>query len=116
MAPKISLDAAARARFRRLWKSGTPVAEICRTFKLSHDTVNTIRTRLGLPSRACGRRLYKRRSEETDPTPEEIEAACAELRAQHLEKRLAESPARKYRDEAETHGRVYPCDVFNEYE
>jgi hypothetical protein len=31
-----------------------------------------------------------------DPTPEEIAAACAEIRRRHMEQRLAEDPGRKY--------------------
>lgn len=112
MPPKITLSGDDEEKFRRLWAAGEPVSRICISFGLSHDAANIVRKRLGLPARTARTRAA-RRAPISDPTPEEIEAACAELRAKHLAKRLAESPSRRYREDNEYGGRIYPCDVFD---
>lgn len=95
-----------------MWAAGEPVARICLAVGLTQDAANTVRRRLGLVARTARTRAA-RRQPENDPTPEEIEAACAELRVKHLERRRTEPPTRRYREEGEHWGRIYPHDVFN---
>jgi len=109
---KIELSRDDEQRFKSLWNSGTPVADICTAFGLSHDAVNRVRGRLELAPRTARTRAAPRVAMR-DPSPEEIAAACAELRAKHMAKRLAEPTTRKYRDDNETGLRMYPCDVFD---
>ena len=89
-----------------------PVARIAGYLDLTCDSVNTIRARLGLPARTPRTRAAPEPPAARDPTPAEIAAACAELRAKHLSKRLAEPATRKYRDGEGFSGRVYRADVF----
>lgn len=98
-----------------MWSDGVPVDRICLAFKLSHDAANRVRSRLGLPARTAKTRAA-RRAPARDPTPDEIAAACAELRAKHLQRRRDEPTTRRYRDDGEFGGRVYPCDVFGDEE
>lgn len=91
------------------------MSALCDVLGYTHDTINRLRIRLGLPARTASSRA-KRREAKGDPTPAEIEAACAEFRAKHLAKRFAEPKTRQYRKDDETYGRVYPCDVFDDEE
>lgn len=95
-----------------MWDAGLPVDRICERFDLTHDAVNRVRARMGMPPRTPRTRA-ERREPTRDPSPEEIAALCAELRAKHMAKRLAEPATRKYRTDTEVGGRVYPCDVFD---
>lgn len=111
MPRKIVLSPDDDAKFRAMWAAAEPVAHIAAAFGVGADTVNLLRVRLGLKARTARTRAA-RRSPAADPTPEEIAAACAELRSRHVAKRLAEPPGRKYRTDDEVGGRIYPSDVF----
>lgn len=112
MPRKIVLTPDQERQFRELWLAGEPVSRICETFSLAADTVNRVRGRLGLLPRTARTRAA-RRAPRRDPTPDEIEAMLVELRAKHLAKRRAEPEARRYRDDDDYGGRVYPASVFD---
>lgn len=96
--------------FREWWTGGVPVTRIAVSLGLTHDGVNRVRARLGLEARTPRTRAAPAVPVDRDPTPAEIAAACAELRAKHLAKRLAEPVNRRYRDDEDGPARVYRSD------
>lgn len=84
---------------RHIWASGSTYAEITLFLGVSRDQVIRLRDKLALPLRH-DRSLRKKGPRHRDPTAAEIAAACAALRAKHLEARRNEPP-RVYRTESE---------------
>lgn len=80
---------------RRVWASGSTYAEMTDFLGITRDQIIRLRDRLALPLR-LDRRLRKKGKRHADPTPAEIAARCAAMRAKHLEQRLHEPP-RAYR-------------------
>lgn len=85
-----------QATLRRVWASGSTYAEMTLFLGVTKDQVIRLRDRLKLPLR-LDRSARKKPPRHRDPTPEEIAARCAEIRAQHLQDRAAEPPSRSYR-------------------
>lgn len=81
---------------RRVWDSGSTYAEITTFFGITRDQAIRLRDVLLLPLRH-DRAMRKKGPRHRDPTPAEIAAACAALRAKHLEDRRNESD-RQYRE------------------
>jgi hypothetical protein len=67
---------------------------------VSRDQITRLRDRLGLPVRH-DRSQRKKGKRHADPTPQEISARAAEMRAKHIATRMAEPP-RTYRTVTET--------------
>lgn len=84
-----------QATLRRVWASGSTYSEMTLFFGVTKDQLFRLRDRLALPLRLDRSKRRKGRRH-ADPTPKEIAAACAELRAKHLEQRRNE-PDRCYR-------------------
>lgn len=80
---------------RNVWASGSTYAEITSHFRVTRDQVIRLRDVLRLPKR-MDRSQRKKGPRHRDPTPDEIAAACAQYRAEHLEARRNE-PDRQYR-------------------
>lgn len=114
MPRRIVLSRERERQFRAWWSAGVPVARIAAALDLTCDSVNTIRARLGLPARTPRTRAAPQPPAESDPTPEQIAAACAAIRAKHLAKRAAEPVTRKYRRDGDFSGRVYASEVFED--
>lgn len=85
-----------QATLKRVWASGSTYSEMTLFLGVTKDQLFRLRDRLSLPLR-LDRSQRKKPKRQRDPTPEEIAAACAELRAKHLEQRRAESHDRVYR-------------------
>lgn len=84
-----------QATLRRVWASGSTYSEMTLFLGVTKDQLFRLRDRLPLPLR-LDRSQRKKPKRQRDPTPEEIAAACRELRAKHLEQRRNE-PERCYR-------------------
>jgi len=80
---------------REVWASGSTYAEMTDFFGLTRDQIIRLRDRLALPPR-LDRSLRKKGKRHADPTPAEIAAQCAAMKAKHLKQRLHEPP-RAYR-------------------
>lgn len=80
---------------RSVWSSGSTYAEMTAFLGVTRDQIIRLRDRLHLPLR-LDRSARKKGPRHKDPTPEQIAAACAEIRARHLEARRHE-PDRPYR-------------------
>ena len=63
-----------------MWQQNEPVDSVCRALGITRDTMIQRRTDqlAHLPRRSVG---SGRKSRHADPTPEEIESRCAEIRA-----------------------------------
>lgn len=66
------MDARTRARFERMWREGTPLAEIAETLKYSFSTLAKLRIIYGLEKR------YGCPDDAEPPTPEVIRLRCLE--------------------------------------
>ena len=85
-----------QAALKRVWASGSTYAEMTSFFGVTRDQVIRLRDTLKLPLR-LDRSKRKKGPRHRDPTPAEIAAACAALRAKHLADRAAEPTTRVYR-------------------
>lgn len=68
-------------KFRALWLAGVPLRDIASELNVGADTLGGARRRLGLPARTAAARPPPRDAEPDDPTPAEIAARAAEVRA-----------------------------------
>lgn len=84
-----------QATLRDVWSSGSTYAEMTAYLGVTRDQIIRLRDRLRLPLR-LDRRTRKKGPRHKDPTPQQIAAACAEIRARHMEMRRCE-PERTYR-------------------
>ena len=84
-----------QATLRKVWASGSTYAEMTEYLGVTRDQVIRMRDVLRLPLR-LDRSQRRKGPRHKDPTPEEIAAACAAIRARHLESRRNE-PDRVYR-------------------
>lgn len=84
-----------QATLRHVWASGSTYAEMTAYFGVSRDQIIRLRDRLPLPLR-LDRSKRKKGPRHADPTPEEIRQRCAEERAKHMQRRLAEPPNKTY--------------------
>lgn len=84
-----------QATLRKVWASGSTYSEMTLFLGVTKDQLFRLRDRLPLPLR-LDRKQRRKGPRHRDPTPEEIAAMCAELRAKHLEQRRNE-PERCYR-------------------
>jgi hypothetical protein len=84
-----------QAKLRSVWASGSTYSEMTLFLGVTKDQLFRLRDRLGLPLR-LDRSKRAKPPRHRDPTPEEISAACAALRAKHIEQRRNEPP-RQYR-------------------
>lgn len=82
---------------RRVWASGSTYTEMTLFLGVTKDQLFRLRDRLGLPLR-LDRSKRQKPPRHRDPTPAEIAAMCAEIRARHLEQRRNE-PERTYRSQ-----------------
>jgi hypothetical protein len=80
---------------REVWASGSAIAEITAFLGITKDQLIRLRGVLELPLRLDRSKRVKP-PRYKDPTPEEIAAACSEIRRKHMEQRLAEDPSRVY--------------------
>lgn len=80
---------------RHVWASGSTYAEMTSFLGVSRDQIIRLRDRLPLPLR-LDRRLRKKGPRHADPTPAEIRQRCAELRAEHIRRRMAEPRDKTY--------------------
>ena len=78
MPRRINLDEGA---FRALWLAGMPLRDIASRLNVGADTLGGVRRRLGLPARTATTRPRPRANTIDDPTPAEIAARAAEVRA-----------------------------------
>lgn len=77
MAGRIVVD---EDKFKQLWLSDMSVARISAELRISTDSLNRVRVRLGLPARTPKTRA-KPGEPYRDPTPSEIEERAAAVRA-----------------------------------
>lgn len=84
-----------QAALRRVWSSGSSIAEVTCYLGITKDQFIRLRSVLKLELR-LDRSQRAKPPRHRDPTPAEIAAACAELRAKHLEQRRSEDPSRVY--------------------
>lgn len=89
-----------QATLRSIWATGSTYAEMTMFLGVSRDQITRLRDRLGLPVRH-DRSQRKKGKRHADPTPKEIAARAAEMRAKHMANRRAEPP-RTYRTVTET--------------
>ena len=89
-----------QATLKSIWATGSTYAEMTMFLGVSRDQITRLRDRLGLPVRH-DRSQRKKGKRHADPTPEEISARAAEMRAKHMAGRIAEPP-RAYRTVTET--------------
>ncbi len=97
MAGRIVVD---EAQLKQLWLSGMSVARISAELRISTDSLNRVRVRLGLPARTPTTRA-KPGEPYRDPTPEEIAERAAAVRATWTpeveeKRRVAKSVYRPY--------------------
>lgn len=85
-----------QATLRSVWASGSTYAEMTLYLGVTKDQLFRLRDKLHLPLR-LDRSKRAKPPRHRDPTPEEIAAACAALRAKHFEQRRNEPP-RQYRN------------------
>lgn len=79
-----------QATLRRVWASGSTYTEMTLFLGVTKDQLFRLRDRLSLPLR-LDRSQRRKGRRHPDPTPQEIAAICAELRAKHLEQRRNET-------------------------
>jgi hypothetical protein len=84
-----------QATLKRVWASGSTYSEMTLFLGVTKDQLFRLRDKLSLPLR-LDRAKRKKPPRYSDPTPEEIAKACAEIRARHLEQRLNEPADRTY--------------------
>ena len=84
-----------QATLKRVWASGSTYSEMTLFLGVTKDQLFRLRDRLKLPLR-LDRSKRAKPPRHADPTPAEIAAACAELRAKHLEQRRSEPRDRTY--------------------
>lgn len=84
-----------QATLRRVWASGSTYSEMTLFLGVTKDQLFRLRDKLTLPLR-LDRAQRKKPPRHRDPTPKEIAAACAEIRAKHLEQRRNEPDDRTY--------------------
>lgn len=84
-----------QATLKRVWASGSTYSEMTLFLGVTKDQLFRLRDKLTLPLR-LDRAQRKKPPRHRDPTPEEIAAACAEIRAKHLEQRRNEPDDRTY--------------------
>jgi len=84
-----------QAALRDVWASGSAMADITAYLGITKDQLIRLRGVLKLPLR-LDRSKRAKPPRHRDPTPEEIAAACAEIRRRHLEQRMAEDPSKTY--------------------
>ncbi len=84
-----------QATLKSIWATGSTYAEMTQFLGVSRDQITRLRDRLGLPVRH-DRSQRKKGKRHADPTPKEIFARTAEMRAKHMATRMAEPP-RTYR-------------------
>jgi hypothetical protein len=84
-----------QATLKRVWASGSTYSEMTLFLGVTKDQLFRLRDRLKLPLR-LDRSKRAKPPRHADPTPAEIAAACAELRAKHLEQRRNEPRDRTY--------------------
>lgn len=84
-----------QATLKRVWASGSTYSEMTLYLGVTKDQLFRLRDRLKLPLR-LDRSKRAKPPRHADPTPDEIAAACAEIRARHLEQRRNEPADRKY--------------------
>ncbi len=89
-----------QATLKSIWATGSTYAEMTQFLGVSRDQITRLRDRLGLPVRH-DRSQRKKGKRHADPTPKEIFARTAEMRAKHMATRMAEPP-RTYRTFRET--------------
>jgi hypothetical protein len=80
---------------RDVWASGSAMADITAFLGITKDQLIRLRGVLELPLR-LDRSKRAKPPRYKDPTPQEIAAACAEIRRKHLKQRQAEDPDRVY--------------------
>jgi hypothetical protein len=80
-----------QATLKSIWATGSTYAEMTMFLGVSRDQITRLRDRLGLPVRH-DRSKRKKGPRHGDPTPKEIAARAAEMRAKHMASRLAEPP------------------------
>ena len=80
---------------KHVWASGSTYAEMTHFLGVSRDQIIRLRDKLGLLVR-LDRSARKKGPRHADPTPGEIAAQCAEIRARHMDARRNE-PVRAYR-------------------
>ena len=84
-----------QATLKRVWASGSTYSEMTLFLGVTKDQLFRLRDRLKLPLR-LDRSKRAKPPRHADPTPADIAAACAELRAKHLEQRRNEPRDRTY--------------------
>lgn len=89
-----------QATLKRVWASGSTYSEMTLFLGVTKDQLFRLRDKLSLPLR-LDRSKRKKPPRHRDPTPEEIAAACAEIRAKHLEQRRNEPDDRTYVNQRE---------------
>lgn len=87
-----------QSTLRRVWASGSTYAEMTLFLGVTKDQLFRLRDRLPLPLR-LDRSKRAKPPRHRDPTPQEIAAACAELRAKHIQQRISEPGDKTYRSE-----------------
>lgn len=84
-----------QATLRHVWASGSTYAEMTAFLGVSRDQIIRLRDRLPLALR-LDRSLRKKGPRHADPTPAEIRQRCAELKAEHMRRRMAEPRDKTY--------------------
>lgn len=85
-----------QATLKRVWASGSTYSEMTLFLGVTKDQLFRLRDRLALPLR-LDRAKRQKPPRQRDPTQREIAERCAEIRAKHLQQRLAEPENRVYR-------------------
>lgn len=85
-----------QATLRKVWASGSTYSEMTLFLGVTKDQLFRLRDRLSLPLR-LDRAKRQKPPRQLDPTPEEIAQRCAEIRAHHMQQRMAEPDSRVYR-------------------
>jgi hypothetical protein len=78
-----------------VWASGSSIAEVTQYLSISKDQFIRLRSVLKLELR-LDRSQRAKPPRHRDPTPDEIAAACAELRKKHFQQRRNEDHTRVY--------------------
>jgi len=84
-----------QSALRHVWASGSSIAEVTQYLSISKDQFIRLRSVLKLELR-LDRSQRAKPPRHRDPTPDEIAAACAALRAKHFDQRRNEDPGRVY--------------------
>jgi hypothetical protein len=85
-----------QSTLKKVWASGSTYSEMTLFLGVSKDQLFRLRDRLALPLR-LDRAKRQKPPRQKDPTPQELAQRCAEVRARHLQQRLAEPAGRTYR-------------------